>query len=119
MSNEDYGNRPDGSKKGRGYFGEIKRPDGAVSTELSVSVEFDGKEQEIPVLVPTLSRSEIDRLIGGERPDDGMVRKAVQHARGRIAAGKNPFAEDGDAQIPLPDLNDQEQFSAAWKDLTW
>jgi hypothetical protein len=38
----DYGNRPDGSKKGRGYFGEIKRPDGAVSTELSVSVEFDG-----------------------------------------------------------------------------
>jgi len=36
----DYGNRPDGSKKGRGYFGEIKRPDGAVSTELSVSVEF-------------------------------------------------------------------------------
>ncbi len=70
----DYGKRPDGSKKGRGYFGEIKRPDGAVSTELSVSVEFDGKEQEIPLLVPTLSRSEIDRLIGGERPDDGMVR---------------------------------------------
>ena len=97
----DYGNRPDGSKKGRGYFGEIKRPDGAVSTELSVSVEFDGKEQEIPLLVPTLSRSEIDRLIGGERPDDGMVRKAVQHARGRIAAGKNPFAEDGDSPIPF------------------
>ena len=79
-------------------------------------MEFDGKEQEIPLLVPTLSRSEIDRLIGGERPDDGMVRKAVQHARGRIAAGKNPFAEDGDAQTPVPDLNDQEQFSAAWKD---
>jgi hypothetical protein len=41
----DYGNRPDGSAKGGGYFGELKRPDGGVSTEISVGVGIDGKER--------------------------------------------------------------------------
>ena len=50
----DYGKRTDGTKKGPGYFGELKRPDGSVSTEISVGVGFDDGEHEIPTLVPTL-----------------------------------------------------------------
>lgn len=107
----DYGNRVDGSRKSRGYFGELKRPDGAVSTELSVGVEMDGKEQEIPLLVPSLSRGEIDRLLGGDQPDDAMVRKAVEHARSRLQAGKDPFAGDDEPISELPALSDREVFS--------
>jgi hypothetical protein len=59
----DYGNRPDGEKKGKGYFGEMKRPNGDVSTEISVGVGMDGKELEIPLIVPTLTKKE--RILPG------------------------------------------------------
>lgn len=90
---KDYGRRSDGSHKGPGFLGELKRPDGRVSTELSVGVEFDGQEREIPLLVPSLSQREIDLLLAGEEPTDKIMDKAVAHARKRIAAGKSPFAE--------------------------
>lgn len=51
-------------EKGLGYFGKLKRPDGNVSTELSIGVNIDGKEIEIPSLVPTLTQEEIDYLLG-------------------------------------------------------
>ena len=37
-SSPDYGNRADGTKKGSGFFGELKTPDGRAMTELSVGV---------------------------------------------------------------------------------
>ncbi len=112
----DYGLRPDGSKKGRGFFGELKRPDGNVSTELSVGVGFDDQDMEIPTLVPTLTRSEINHLINGGEPNDAIVRKAVQHARSRIASGKGVFAGDDDEPVALPDETDQEVFSRTFNE---
>ncbi|OPY89017.1 MAG: hypothetical protein A4E71_00097 [Smithella sp. PtaU1.Bin162] len=91
-----YGNRTDGTKKGKGFLGELKRRDGKVSTELSIGVTFDGKETEIPTLVPTLSKDEINYLLEGGEPTKAIIRKAVDHAKKRIASGKSPFAEEGE-----------------------
>lgn len=90
---KNYGVRADGTPKGSGFLGELKRPDGGVSTELSIGVEFDGKEREIPALVPTLTKGEIDHLLSGGEPTEAIVDKAVAHAKGRLKAGKSVFAE--------------------------
>lgn len=89
-------------KKGLGYFGELKRPDGMISTELSVGVNIDGKEIQIPSLVPTLTQKEINYLLGGNEPTKQIINKAVEHAKKRIAAGKNPFAQTGEAISKKP-----------------
>jgi|GEM_PF-1004763 len=92
-----YGKRNDGTEKGSGFLGELKMQDGSdsVATEISIGVEIDGQETEIPTLVPTLTKSEIDHLIKGGDPTDAIVDKAVAHARERIGDGKSPFANDG------------------------
>lgn len=91
-----YGNRTDGTPKGTGYFGELQRPDGKVSTELSLGVNFDGKDVLIPALVPTLTKSEVDYLLSGKQPTKAIIDKAVAHARQRLTAGKSPFAAPED-----------------------
>jgi len=88
--------RVDGTLKGKGFLGELKRPDGKVSTELSIGVNLDGKETLIPSLVPTLNKDEINYLLSGGKATKEIVRKAVEHAKGRIAEGKSPFAEKGE-----------------------
>ena len=94
------GFRADSTKKGLGYFGELKRPDGQVSTEISIGVEIDGKEIEIPTLVPTLTQDEINYLLKGGEPTDDIVDKAVKHAKERIKYGKSPFAQKGEQIKP-------------------
>lgn len=91
-----YGLRQDGTKKSKGFLGELKRPDGGISTEISVGVNFDGAEREIPTLVPTLDKKQIEYLLNGGEPTKEIVAKAVEHARKRIKAGKSPFYEDGE-----------------------
>lgn len=90
-----YGDRADGTRKGRGWMGEIKRPDGTVMTEIGVGVEIDGKEHEIPLIVPTLTAEQVERLktmpMNGKVPPD-IKAKAVEWARDRMAQGKSPFA---------------------------
>jgi len=88
-----YGLRTDGTKKGQGWLGELKRPDGKVSTELSIGVNFNGNETEIPALVPTLDQSEIDYLLQGNKPTKAIVQKAVEHAKQRIKQGKSPYVD--------------------------
>ncbi|MEX3628263.1 MAG: hypothetical protein VB138_01125 [Burkholderia sp.] len=92
-----YGSRPDGSLKGRGFLGELKRPDGGVMTEYSIGVEIDGKEMDIPTLVPSLTKDEINTLLtikDGEPVPDDIVKKAVDHAKQRLAEGKGVFADN-------------------------
>lgn len=91
-----FGQRADGTNKGTGFLGVLKRPDGAVSTEISIGVNLGGKEVEIPTLVPTLSQDEVNYLLGGGRPTPAIVNKAVSFARQRIAQGKSPFAQLGE-----------------------
>lgn len=91
-----YGLRPDGAKKGRGFLGELKRPDGGISTEISIGVDFGKGETQIPTLVPTLTKGEIDHLLKGGEPTKDIVKKAVEHARKRQAQGLSPFYEEGE-----------------------
>jgi len=88
-------------EKGPGYFGPLPFHDGRTSTELSIGVEIDGQEIEIPSLVPTLTRPEIDHLLSGQKPTKAIVRKAVDHAQKRMAEGKDVFAQAGE-QVSVP-----------------
>jgi hypothetical protein len=93
--------RPDGTLKGPGYFGRLQRPDGDVSTELSIGVtgpEYGNKETQVPLLVPTLTRQEIDYLLAGNEPTEQIIAKAERHAQMRIARGLSPFARTGEQQ---------------------
>lgn len=93
-----YGNRPDNTVKGLGYFGELPMTDGSnkTATEISVGVNIGGKETLIPTLVPTLTQKEKDFLLEGNDPTKKIVDKAAAYAKKRIKAGKSPFAQKGE-----------------------
>jgi hypothetical protein len=102
---DDYGMRNDGSApKYEGWLGPIKRSDGSVSTEISIGIGINGKEQEIPLMVPGLTKREIDYLIKTDLEDKSfmdkmpksIMQKAIEHANQRMKSGKSPFknAED-------------------------
>jgi len=103
-----YGERADGTAKGFGYFGELQRPDGSVSTEISIGVGIDGKEVEIPLIVPTLDKRELDWLLRNDPQEKGyfdkmppsILDKAYEHAVQRMKAGKSPFASEADIEEP-------------------
>lgn len=103
-----YGNRPDGTPKGLGYFGEISSPvtPGEISTELTIGVNIGGKETDIPLLTPNLSRSEIEAVMRG-RESEAIIKKAAEHAKARMRQGKSPYAEDGEVRA-LPDWKPKE-----------
>lgn len=91
-STRSYGKRPDGSSKGRGYLGEIPTKDGRVATEITIGVNLGGKETDIPLLVPTLTKEEVKHLANGGSPTKDMVDKAVEHAKTRMGQGLSPYA---------------------------
>jgi hypothetical protein len=97
--------RADGSQKGRGFLGLLRRPDGGVSSEISIGVNFDGKEVEIPTMVPTLTRQEVDALLktpltnGDSAIPQPIIDKAVAYARQRMAQGKSPFASENESPL--------------------
>lgn len=104
--------RIDGSKKGNGFLGVLPRPDGSVSSELSMgTTDVNGKETEIPLLVPTLTAQEVKYLLSAP-PDDwphptmkAISQKAVEFARQRAAAGKDFFAQPGEEDLSvLPEV---------------
>lgn len=90
--------RADGSTKGRGYFGPLRNDAGQNMTEYSIGVEFDGKETDIPTMVPTLAPGEIEYLLqmqDGMQVPQGIQRKAVDHALMRMRQGLSPFHDSG------------------------
>jgi hypothetical protein len=108
-----WGKRADGSQKGNGFLGVLKRPDGNVSTEISVGVNIDGKDVEIPTLVPTLTPAERETLLAlpdGQMPPEAIIRKAAASARQRMAEGKSPFAQAGEMpqESPYSKMSDEE-----------
>lgn len=99
-----YGNRPDGSAKGLGFFGELRRPDGNVSTELSVEYDDVIGGKPFPLIVPTLTKKEVDTLLA--LPENAptpraIADKAIAHAEKRVREGKSPFAGRGE-QVRVP-----------------
>lgn len=92
---EQSGLRKDMTLKANGFFGPLPAANGMTATELSTTVNFDGQERLIPLLVPTLDRSEVQYLTGGGKPSgpkDPIVQKAVSFARQRLSQGLSPFA---------------------------
>jgi len=109
VSQQGFGARNDGTQKGPGFFGTLQRPDGRVSTELSIGVDIDGKEVQIPSLVPTLTEQEKNHLLGGGQPTKEIVDKAVVHAKQRVSQGQSPFAQQGEQQSRRVQPGQQEE----------
>lgn len=97
-----YGKRPTGEYKDVGFIGEQTTPSGKnVVTEFSIGTsDVNGKQMDIPTMVPTLSESEknyilqradADENIGFDPIGNSIYKKSVAHARQRIAQGKSPF----------------------------
>lgn len=97
--------RPDGTVKSmKGYLGAMERSDGTVSTEISAGFEIDGKEMDIPLMVPGLTKDEINYLMMADMDSEDFLKnmpesiqdKAIKHAKKRIKEGKNVFYQDGE-----------------------
>ena len=104
---KDYGKRNDGTQKDIGFLGEQKLPNGDIATEFSIGVQFDGKETEIPTLVPSLTEEELELLRNDIIPNkkdvpENIINKAVDHAKGRMKEGKSPFFSSSEAQEASP-----------------
>lgn len=104
------GKRADGSFKGKGFYGELKRPDGGVSTELSIGTSDvePGKEVEIPTLVPGLSQEQKDYLLSTKPEElskknpqmwDSIAGQAINFAKERKAKGLPYFATNTEQPI--------------------
>jgi hypothetical protein len=87
--------RADGSMKGTGYQGILPTDDGKVMSEKSIGIEIDGKEMDVPSIVPETTPEEIKYLQGGGDPRQrkAMVDKATAHAKARLKAGKSVWAD--------------------------
>lgn len=97
--------RSDGTMKGSGFLGVMKRLDNPnmVSSEISIGVDWGSGEKEIPTMVPTLDSNEIKYLLS--TPEDKLFtsnseigksikQKAIQHAIKREKQGLPYFAEE-------------------------
>ncbi len=97
-----WAKRADGSAKGDGFLGVRQRPDGTVSSEISVGFKINGKEQDIPLMVPGLTREEMQFLMTtptdviAKKLPQSIKEKALAHAQKRIAQGLSPFAQPGE-----------------------
>jgi len=98
--------RRDGSKKGNGWLGTlpITYPDGrtGAATEYTVGISLDGKEVDIPTLVPTLTKKEVKLMVDDIMPNHkkvpaAIMAKAVAHAKKLIGEGKSPYVGTPDS----------------------
>ena len=107
-----YGNRADGTPKGNGHLGPLIMTDGSgrVITEMSVGVNIDGEEVEIPTVVPTLSPEEKAHLQAGGAPTDAIVKKAVDFAKERKSKGLGPFKEEIEWSEPVVDTSLEDRM---------
>lgn len=91
----DYGTRPNGTKKGKGFMGEIKRPDGSIMTEVTTGYEIDGKEVDLPLITKYSTKEDIEFLKRANLKDKnflnnapaGLEDRAIRHAMDRKKAG--------------------------------
>lgn len=90
---KDMGLRPDGTPKGLGFLGGLKADNGQIITEKSIGVPIDGREMDIPTVVPTLNQQEINHIKSGARITDQIAGKAIDFATTRVRSGKSPFKD--------------------------
>lgn len=91
--------RPDGTQKGKGFLGVLQRPDGGVMTEYSISMDGVNGGKDFPVLVPTLTRAEVETVLkagDNDKLPKSITDKAAAFAEKRIKEGKPVFAQPGE-----------------------
>jgi hypothetical protein len=96
---KDYGERPDGTKKGSGWLGELPVAGGGVATEYTMqseAIKKDGKMIDFPTLVPTLTKEEVATMTQDIIPNrkeipEEIIQKAIDHAKMRLKQGKSVF----------------------------
>ena len=85
--------------KGSGWMGYLPNQAGGVSTEISA----DNNGMQYPLLVPTLTKQEIDHLLANKQPTDDIYKKAEAFAKYRQEQGKSPFINSvGELKWPTP-----------------
>ena len=95
-----YGLRnADSSPKGKGYFGALKSAKGEDVTELSSEADDLG---EYPLVVPTLTKKELDHLLAGKKPTEEIYEKAESWAKSRKDKGKSAYIEQSELRSPVP-----------------
>jgi hypothetical protein len=89
--------------KGLGYFGELPSVDqeGRPSRSTELAGEIEGIH--FPLLVPTLTKEEINHLLSGKPATDQIWDKAYAHALMRGQGGKDPFATMYDKRHRVPE----------------
>ena len=85
------------SVKGKGYFGYLDTPSGRPMTEYS----REDERGEYPLVVPTLTKKELEQ-VKSEDITPEVEDKAHSWAKSRRNAGKSPFAQPDELQIPAP-----------------
>jgi hypothetical protein len=113
--------RADGStKSAQGYLGAFPDKYSKTMTEQTIGVEIDGKEVQMPAIVPTTTPDEIELLGSGnvnwKSPRGQLIQdKAVANYRDRISKGLNPYYQDGEtvAQDVPPVQNVPQPTSAS------
>ncbi len=101
-----------GAPKGLGFLGPLVRPDSqpnqpTIESEYSRDGTINGKAVQYPLVVPTLTRDELQTLLTakeGSAIPASIEQKAADYARTRMAAGKSPFAAPGEQQNLYPDV---------------
>jgi len=96
--------REDGTSKQAGFFGQLSRADGSNQVSTELSVEADG--MLFPLMVPTLSKQELDFLLTNppdpQKIPEPILMKAMEHAYQRQQQGKSAFWEPGEPQFSVP-----------------
>ena len=97
--------RIDKTPKGAGYFGVLKGIAGDLKgkdvTELSADSDFNGQRVLYPLVVPTLSKQELNILLSGKKPTESIYQKAEEFAMQRMKEGLPTFARPGEI-FPVP-----------------
>ena len=91
-----------GTVKGKGYFGEMPMNQGGAMTEFSSAYGQDGKLVSNPLVVPTLTKQELDWLKSGQDPTPQIIKKAQDYAQKRMATGQSTFATPQELRYPVP-----------------
>jgi hypothetical protein len=92
--------RRDGSLKSlKGWLGPLTLPNGQVATEYTMSFSDVLGGMDIPSLVPTLSKEEIDLMVNdiipnGKKPPQSVINKMIEHAEMMTAYGKSVFSDN-------------------------
>lgn len=92
----------DTSMKATGFLGPQTNQRGQATTEYSIGLPVNGKQTEMPSMVPTLTQDELKHILSGGELTPEIVQKAKAHFMARQSRGLPAFAGNDEAIMPRP-----------------